>query len=79
MKNLPHRKGYYPERKIVVYDYDAGKGRKIRPSLLLDAGFEDVSSYHHYVTGWSPDQELPMHSLARYQQLVSPQWVDDLL
>jgi thiosulfate/3-mercaptopyruvate sulfurtransferase len=78
LKNLLTEKGIAPERKIVVYGYDAGDAKKFA-RLLLDAGFDNVSCYHHFVTEWSPDQELPMHSLARYEQLVSPQWVDDLL
>ena len=46
---------------------------------FVSSGYDDVRVYHHFVDEWSADESLPMDRLARYRQLVSPQWVKQLI
>lgn len=78
LKNLLTEKGITDDKKIILYGYDAETTEKFA-RLLVDAGFRDVSCYHDFVTEWTADGKLPMQHLARFDHLVAPQWVDELL
>ncbi|HKK10686.1 MAG TPA: rhodanese-like domain-containing protein [Bacteroidales bacterium] len=78
LKDILSEKGITPEKNIILYGYDAEKTEAFA-HLLTEAGFEEVSCYHLFVSDWSPNLALPMDYLPRFDHLVSPQWVDELL
>ncbi len=71
-------KGIHPKQSVVVYAYNSDDSIKVAKSFSK-AGYSDVSVYNHFIDEWSDDVNFPMAHLARYTQLVSPQWLKDLL
>ncbi len=71
-------KGILPGHKVVVY---GGNGEQIEKVALcfLRLGYNDVCIYEHFEDEWSADPGLPMDKLARYENLVSPQWLKSLM
>lgn len=71
-------KGILPEHKIVVYGYS---DEEITSTVKMfdRAGYTDISTYHFFLEEWANDKVEPMEYLARYRQLVSPQWLNTLL
>ncbi len=64
--------------KIVVYGYNKVETEKVA-KYFLNAGFDNINSYHHFIDEWTANTELPMEQLSRYQHLVSAEWVKKLL
>ena len=67
-----------PENSLVIYAYNTQDAEKVA-SLFHKAGYHNVSIYNGFVKEWAEDASLPMEHLARYKQLVSAEWVKDLL
>lgn len=71
-------KGLLPDRMLIAY----GEG----PEEILQvanrfrrAGYRDVRVYRHFTDEWSPDTDLPMERLPKFQKLVYPAWLKTLL
>ena len=71
-------KGILPEHTLVIYGYEKEETERVA-QLFDKAGYDDVSVYHGFVKEWSANEELPMEHLARFHQLVYPQWLNSLL
>ena len=71
-------KGLVPGHKIILYGYQKENTEKVA-RLLHKAGFNDISLYHHFIDEWSANPDLPMERLARYTQLVPPEWLNALI
>lgn len=78
MKKLLGSKGIVPEKTVVIYGYRDGRGTEFADGLAA-MGFKDVLAYDAGIETWASNPDLPMAHLARYEKLVHPQWVDDLL
>lgn len=66
------------DEPVVVYGYDEGNIRSMAKKLL-DLDYTNVRIYLGFSTKWSPNEDLPLDRLERYQQLVHPQWVKQLI
>ena len=71
-------KGILPSNQIILYGYNRGEVEKVAQKFW-DAGYEKLMYYGDFVNGWSADDHLPMEKLKNYHQLVSADWVKDLL
>jgi len=71
-------KNILPEHHLVIYSYKPEDAEKIA-ELFTKAGYQHISIYNHFVDEWCADEKYPMEHLARYKQLVSPQWLKNLL
>jgi len=71
-------KGIYPENEILVYGYEKDQIEKVA-SMLVRAGYPNVNTYLNFLTEWVEDESLPLNSLERYKNLVSPEWVQSLI
>ena len=71
-------KGILPGNTVILYGYDKTKTEKVA-ALLQKAGYENVRVYHGFQDEWSADNDLPMDRLARYAQLVSAEWLNELM
>lgn len=71
-------KGILPEHKLVVYGYDLEQTNKV-VHLFKRAGYENIHAYYDFVGQWCSDRSLPMEHLTRYRQLVSAEWLKELL
>ena len=67
-----------PEHSLIIYSYENVDSEKI-VGLFEKAGYHDIRIYEHFVDEWCANEEYPMDNLARYKQLVSPQWLKDLI
>jgi len=71
-------KDIFPADHLVIYGYDVSKSEYMS-RYFEKAGYSNISVYHHFVDEWAANPELPMDHLARYQQLVSAEWVNELI
>ena len=71
-------KGIRQEHTIVIYAYEPEEARKVAQHFLA-SDHMDVRVYDHFVQEWSRNSSLPMDQLARYKQLVYPEWLKVLL
>ncbi len=67
-----------PENDLIIYSYTREESEKVA-TLFRKVGYSSVSIYNNFVNEWAEDEHFPMDHLARYRQLVSPEWVKDLI
>lgn len=67
-----------PQTPVIVYGYTSGETNDMADKLS-NAGYQNISVYHHFADEWSPDESLPMDHLPNYTQLVYPEWVHSLI
>lgn len=67
-----------PENHIVIYGYTREEIESVA-SRFIKSGYDNVSVYLHFLNEWIVDDSLSLEHLARYKNLVSPQWVNDLI
>ncbi|GAF04480.1 rhodanese-like domain-containing protein [Saccharicrinis fermentans] len=73
-----HAKQIRWDQRIIIYGYSDEECEKVA-SLFQKAGYDDVSIYSHFLSQWVRNAQLPMQHLARYQQLVSAEWVKEVV
>jgi len=90
-KNLPHKwfsyldwfdivqaKNIQPQQNIILYGYDAQETEQAAQQFK-DLNFPNVHIYHHFTDEWCLKNDLPLEKLPRYQHLVPPEWLYELL
>ncbi len=90
-KSLPHKwtqymdwietvkhKGFDPGDEIILYGYSAQESEKVA-AQFGKAGYNNISLYHDFLKEWVTNEDLPMEKLSRYRQLVSANWVQELI
>jgi thiosulfate/3-mercaptopyruvate sulfurtransferase len=63
---------------VTLYGYDSEQTGAMADKLAR-LGFEDVSVYNDFVADWMNDPQRPLERLPRYEHLVYPEWVHDLV
>ncbi len=63
---------------IVIYGYNSEKIEKTA-KLFKKIGYENLLTYFDFVSEWTTDDKLPMDYLKRYDRLVHPQWLKDVI
>ncbi len=71
-------KGISSTNHIVIYGYDSNNSEDVADRFIR-AGYKTISIYNHFVNEWSNNNELPMEHLNRYNNLVSADWVNELI
>lgn len=71
-------KGINPEHTVVLYGYSAEETQKVAMSFM-HAHYSQVYVYHHFLDEWSPNKDLPVDYLPRYQHLVPASWVKEIM
>jgi thiosulfate/3-mercaptopyruvate sulfurtransferase len=71
-------KGITTNKTIVVYDVQRQRSAAMS-HLLRTLGYSKVLTYEAGVAAWAAEPHLPMAHLARYEKLVYPTWVQQLL
>lgn len=71
-------KGIVPDDQIIIYGYSVADSEKVA-QMFNRAGYNNVSIYENFLEEWSANSDLPMKNLARYNQLVYPEWVKSLI
>jgi thiosulfate/3-mercaptopyruvate sulfurtransferase len=75
---LVRDKGILPGQHIVVYGYTEDDARAVAEKLNR-AGYQEVSVYLGFIDEWTADISLPMARMERYDRLVYPHWVEQLV
>jgi 3-mercaptopyruvate sulfurtransferase SseA len=71
-------KGILPKHTVVVYGYDNSETEKVAQQFFK-IGYPNVRVYHNFIDEWSSNDELPMDKMKRYHQLVSADWLNELI
>jgi len=74
---LLEEKDITPENGVTLYAYDLRDAEKVA-RLLIDRGFKEVNIFEDFMN-WSENNDLPLDHLPRYQKLVHPRWLKDLI
>jgi len=78
LKRLLESKDIVPSRQVVLYG-DRPEDVSAVQARLAELGYADVRRYEHGWAEWSADQALPVERLAKYEKLVHPDWLRQLL
>ena len=76
--SLLANKGINAGKAIVLYGDSAEQVRTVREKLG-ELGYADVGLYEGGFARWAADPALPVEKLARYDRLVHPDWLRQLL
>jgi thiosulfate/3-mercaptopyruvate sulfurtransferase len=71
-------KGIKPGDSIVIYSYEKEDTETIARHFRM-AGYDHLQVYNKFLEEWVGNPELPLEKLERYQNLVSAQWVKELI
>ena len=71
-------KGISTKNKIVIYGYTADDASEA-VRFFDRAGYNQISVYNHFIEEWSANESMPMEHLARYTNLVSAEWIQELI
>jgi len=71
-------KGILPDQSLVIYGYNSEEAQQVADRFLR-SGYDQIFIYEHFLKEWCTGDSLPMDHLQRYQQLVSPKWLQTLL
>ena len=67
-----------PDHQIILYGYDVKESEQVM-RRFLQLGYEKISIYDKFIDEWSADEQFPMERLGKYSQLVSADWVKQLI
>jgi len=71
-------KNILPENEIVLYGYSPEEIQKVA-ERFVKSGYPKVSVYLHFQDEWASNPDLPMQKLQRFKNLVSAEWVNELI
>ena len=78
IKALLESRGVTKDKEVVSYCTDGRRSGSVYFVLRL-MGYTSCSNYDGSIQEWSREPSLPMDKLARYEKLVYPAWVKDLI
>ncbi|MEJ2589767.1 MAG: rhodanese-like domain-containing protein [Deltaproteobacteria bacterium] len=71
-------KGLMPNHQIVVYGYTSDDAVEVAERFII-SGYKEVSVYTRFVDEWVTNESLPMDKMKRFEKLVYPRWVHQLV
>lgn len=71
-------KEIFPYHSIIVYGYDEDSIEQVTRQFKK-AGYTDLFKYIHFLDEWNENPFYPMEKLSRYRQLVSAEWLHELI
>lgn len=71
-------KGITSDQSIILYGYADAETESVA-DLFRQVGFKDISIYPHFLAEWSPNPNLPLERLERFQNLLPASKVKALL
>lgn len=66
------------DKPVIVYGYDEDSSKQMAKQLS-DLGYNEIWLYNGFIDEWSGNNERPLEKLEKYEQLVHPEWVHQLL
>jgi 3-mercaptopyruvate sulfurtransferase SseA len=77
-EEIVRKKDIMPNHQIVVYGYTKADAAEVAERFLL-SGYKEVSVYTHFLDEWAANESLPMERMERFEKLVYPRWVHQLI
>lgn len=71
-------KNILPEDEIIIYGYSPEEIQKVA-ERFVKSGYPKVSVYLHFQDEWAARPDLPMQKLERFKNLVSAEWINELI
>ncbi|UCG12234.1 MAG: thiosulfate sulfurtransferase [Deltaproteobacteria bacterium] len=71
-------KGALPSHQIVVYGYTRDDAVEVA-ERFVGSGYKEVSVYTRFVEEWAANPSLPIERMERFEKLVYPRWVYQLV
>ena len=78
LETLLANKGVTLEKRVVVYGYHP-EDSATAAQALATLGYENVATYDAGFKEWAANPELPLARLPKYEKLVHPQWLHELI
>lgn len=78
LESLLADKGVTLERRVVVYGYGA-EDSAAAAQVLSGLGYKNLATYDAGLGEWAANRELPMDRLPKYEKLVHPGWLHELI
>lgn len=75
---IVRNKKILPEQTLVIYSYNQSDSEKVA-KRFVEAGFHNINIYGGFLDSWNVNPELPMEYLPRYRNLVSADWLNQLI
>lgn len=75
---MVRHKGILPENELIIYGYKPNEVEAVA-RRFQQSGYDKVLIYNDFIAEWVANPNLPMQSMARYENLVSPQWLKTLM
>lgn len=75
---MVRHKGILPDNELIIYGYKADEAEAVARHFQ-QSGYDKVLVYNDFISEWVVNPNLPMQSMARYDKLVSPQWLKILM
>lgn len=75
---MVRKKQILPEHEIIIYGYDRNEVDQVA-QRFLKSGYENILVYYDFIDEWSANEKLPMQKLERFKNLVSADWVNELI
>jgi len=71
-------KNIAPGPELIIYGYSENESRKVADHFIR-AGYRLKGIYNDFIKEWAPDPDKPLDNLVNYRQLVSPEWIHQLI
>ena len=67
-----------PKNKIIIYSYSLKDSEKVA-TMFKEFGYHKLYIYDKFLSEWANKESMPLYKLARYKQLVSAEWLKQLI
>ncbi|MTI70274.1 MAG: thiosulfate sulfurtransferase [Firmicutes bacterium] len=78
LNKLLNTKGITKNKTIIVYGQEVESSKEMM-NILKNLEYKNVKVYKEGITKWASNKNLPMDRLKRYEKLVHPKWIKDLI
>ncbi len=75
---IVRHKNILPENEVLVYGYSAKQAEQVA-ERFIESGYKKVAVYPDFTGDWAANPDMPMQKLERCKNLVSANWVNELL
>ncbi|MHA1982816.1 MAG: rhodanese-like domain-containing protein [Candidatus Hodarchaeales archaeon] len=76
--DIVQSKNIEPEHELIIYSYSKLESEKVAQKFSR-AGYPNIKIFDGFVNEWSSSDTLPMDYLPRYKNLVSAEWLKELI
>ncbi|HKL07478.1 MAG TPA: rhodanese-like domain-containing protein, partial [Bacteroidales bacterium] len=75
---MVHKKQILPEHQVIIYGYEKDEIDQVA-KRFFKSGYNKVFVYYDFINEWIANEKPPMQQLERFKNLVSAEWVNELI